>query len=151
MALVYLAGPIKGLNYGTAADWRLQTANRFAWDGTGIKCLNPMRDKEELETEESLQSDYPGLLTKGRHIYARDFNDVKRADVVLVNYLHAPDRPGSGGTAWEIGLAHAWQKPIVMCVTKDSPYYHHLLVNSAGFVVETLEDGITAVKSLLGV
>ena len=149
MPLVYLAGPIKGLDYDTAMGWRKEVQR--ALGPTAIHTISPMRDKEDLEYEYALPSDKPGLLTQGRHIYARDFNDVKRADVILVNYLHAPDRPGSGGTAWEIGLAHAWQIPIIMCVTADSPYYHPLLVNSAGFVVETLEDGITAVKSLLGV
>ena len=150
MALVYLAGPIRGLDYETAMGWREEVVWEF--EDLPITCISPMRDKEDLIEEKCLVSAYSGLLTKGRHIYARDFNDVKRCDVVLVNFLYVPvGHQVNGGTAWEIGLAHAWQKPIVICVTEDNPYYHSLLVNSVGFVVETLEDGIVAVKSLLGV
>lgn len=143
MSLVYLAGPIKGLTSEEAGRWRGVAS--YALNPKGLTCINPMRDK-------GTEIDEGGLLTKARHIYARDYNDVRRCDVVLANFLDIPaGHVIGGGTFWEIGLAHAWLKPIVICVTEDNPYYHPLPFFSAGFVVETLEDGITAVKSLLGV
>ncbi len=153
MSLVYLAGPIKGLDYETAMGWRQEVAQSLSLKpapfkglrATGIHCLNPMRDK-------GTAIDESGLLTKARHIYSRDLNDVRRCDVFLANFLNVPaGHVIGGGTFWEIGVAHERGTPIVMCITEDSPYYHPLPVFSAGFVVETLEDGITAVKSLLGV
>ncbi len=143
MPLVYLAGPIKGLDYDTAMGWRWEVGAALL--PNGIFSANPMRDK-------GTAIDESGLLTKARHIYTRDLYDVRRCDVLLANFLNVPEgHLIGGGTFWEIGIAHERGTPIVMCITEDSPYYHPLPVHSAGFVVETLEDGITAVKSLLGV
>jgi hypothetical protein len=43
--LVYLAGPIRGLNYDSANDWRSYTCEKLADGNSGIIGVSPMRAK----------------------------------------------------------------------------------------------------------
>src|SRR4051794_28218363 len=91
--LVYLAGPISGLNYEGATDWRDYAKLMLrAW---GIKALSPLREQEHMKSigvfsdagteTERLQS--PMSTPKGLTI--RDRWDAMRCDVLLVNLVGA--------------------------------------------------------------
>ena len=57
--LVYLAGPIKGLNYEGCTSWREYAAKELAKDG--IEALSPMRAKDFLK-------DLPLIVERQRFI-----------------------------------------------------------------------------------
>ena len=116
MKTVYLAGPITGLTYEGATDWREYAKRRLK--EYGILGVSPMRGKEFLKALGSMPS---GDQAKGsdRHglslphgFVARDRLDVRRADAVLMNLLGA--ERVSIGTMVEIGWADAFLKPVVL-------------------------------------
>jgi nucleoside 2-deoxyribosyltransferase len=88
--LVYLAGPIGGLSYNEATNWRDQAATDLA--PFGIKCLSPMRGKDYLREEAILKgTGYDDtLLSNNRAIVTRDRMDVTNCDALLMNLLGAP-------------------------------------------------------------
>lgn len=95
--LVYLAGPITGLTWGESTDWREYVKNY-------ISTLSPLRGKQRLrEIAGNIPimdsyEDHP--LTTAKGINTRDYNDVKRADAIFVNFLGA--KKVSIGTVMEI-------------------------------------------------
>src|SRR5688572_20386966 len=51
---VYLAGPITGLSYGGATQWRDSVVDQLARRAPHIRCLDPMRAKQHLSQMESI-------------------------------------------------------------------------------------------------
>ncbi len=90
-AMVYLAGPITGLTYDTATDWR-EMARGFL-ETYNITGISPMRAKEYLGAEKRIEGSYEDTaLSSAKGITTRDRWDVSRSDVMLVNLLDA-DKP----------------------------------------------------------
>ena|SRR5579862_8554531 len=117
--LVYLAGPITGLTYEGATDWREYTKDKLA--KFGILGISPMRAKTFLKGLSSMPSGEHGAgsldphgLAKPHGFVARDRLDVRRCDGVLMNLLGA--ERVSIGTMVEIGWADAFHKPVVLCM-----------------------------------
>jgi nucleoside 2-deoxyribosyltransferase len=115
---VYLCGPITG----NASDWLWRgTATR--WFGRmGIDTLNPLRGKDPKAISDQ------GLRYKGQlaspEMGDRDSMDIQQADVILACFPYAPPRQ-SIGSLMEMGMAHAWSKPIVLC-TSENVFRDHL-------------------------
>src|SRR5579859_5285939 len=93
---IYLAGPITGLPYGEARNgWREAFAGMMAAQSPHIECFSPMRAKEFLEGEQSLQCKGEELKSLGvalaspRGILTRDFNDVTHRDAMIACFLGA--------------------------------------------------------------
>lgn len=147
MSLVYLAGPITGLSYEGAVDWRESAIAELA--KAGICGLSPMRAKAYLSKELSIAADYPKLsLSCAKGITTRDRWDCQRADVVLVN-LRDADRV-SIGTVMELGWGDAYGVPIVLIMEPNGNLHDHPMVREvAGFTVGTLEEGLAVVRALL--
>ena len=150
--LVYLAGPIAGISGVDATDWRHYSLARL--EIHAIECLSPMRAKHSLVEQEKISTNYHdyekfGTFFTSKAIMARDFNDVRRCDVLLVNLLGAP-RP-SLGTVVELAWAFAMQKPAVVAIeAQGNPNDGHPLIHEAvPFRVETLDDAIDAVAVIL--
>lgn len=151
---VYLAGPIAGLGYTEATDWRDQ-AIQFL-DDCGIHGLSPMRAKEYLQHVErdvgfsATCEEYGHLspLSGPRGIMTRDHFDATRCDVLLVNLLGA--RKVSIGTTMELAWAYQCRTPIV-CVMEAGNVHEHCMVTEAiGFRCGTLDEGLHVVRSILG-
>ena len=146
--LIYTAGPITGLTYIGATDWREYVESRMP---DHILTMSPMRGKQrlELEKEEVIKDSYENNpLTSEKGISARDFNDVQRADLLLVNFLGA-ERP-SLGTAMEIAWAKVLNIPIVMVIDKEgNPHDHAMIRNACGFIVHDLDHAIDIVITVL--
>jgi nucleoside 2-deoxyribosyltransferase len=151
--LVYLAGPISGLNFAGASDWRLDAkAELAAW---GIKALSPLRNQEHLKkvgvftnaAAETARLESPMSMPKGLTI--RDRWDAMRCDVLLVNLLGATKV--SIGTVMEIAWADAKQIPIVTAIEADgsNPHEHAMLDHCIGFRVQTLWDAYDVTRQLL--
>jgi len=149
--LVYLAGPIGGLTYGGATDWREELTRRFA--AVGIEALSPMRGKEHLSKLDVIPSSssptHKTPLSTPRGINTRDRWDATRCDMLLVNLLGA-SKP-SFGTVLEIGYAVGADplKPIVLVMEPDNIHRHAMILDNAGYVVETLAEAEWVVCSLL--
>ena len=168
---VYLAGPITGLSFKGATDWRAWAKTElimFQIDG-----FSPLRAKQYLKGEEKIdgsplayQDVHPLSAPKG--ICTRDREDVRRADVVLMNLLGA--ERVSVGSMIEIGWADAFRVPLVVVMEggvqyqalpvtdaatdvvalgKTNPHHHAMVNQLAGYVVGDLESAITVVKALV--
>lgn len=146
--LVYLAGGIAGLSGAAATDWR-RDAHRLLL-GRGVETLSPMRSKYYLQEAQSISMNYNdyadyGAFFTSRGIMARDFNDVKRCDALLVNLLGLT-KP-SLGTCMELAWAYALQKPAVVAIEcEGNPHDNHPMLHEAmAFRVDTLDEAIDAV------
>ena len=125
----------------------------------GIKGLSPMRGKEYLSHIESLPAlknadeDYEysalGVLSSSRGIMTRDYFDCNRCTVLLVNLAGA--KTVSIGTVMEIAWAYARRTPIVAIIERHgNPHEHGMLREALGYRVETLEEALHLVKSIIG-
>lgn len=103
--VVYLAGPITGLKGSEAKDWRIKAKEALK---NSFRVLDPLRGKGIEDSKTICNYTMKGPRTV-RAIFHRDYYDVKRADVILVNL----NGPKSLGTMAEMAWAFAWQKPII--------------------------------------
>lgn len=146
MKSVYLAGPITGLSWEEATEWR----NRMIAElkPHGIMCYSPLRAKNYLSHLDKMADQYPEtVLSSSRGIYTRDRWDATRCDVLFVNFLGATRV--SIGTVLEIAWADSADRPIILVMEENNPHRHSMVMECAGFVVATLDEGIHIVKSLL--
>lgn len=151
--LVYLAGGIAGLSGKDATDWRKTAGQWLAF--REIESLDPMRAKSQLSGPERISTDFRhyaplGTFFTAKGIMARDFNDVKRSNALLVNLLGL-EKP-SMGTIMELAWAYAMQKPaVVVMEATGNPHDNHPMLHEAmPFRVTTLEEGIDTVAVVLG-
>jgi len=101
--LIYLSGPMTGMDRGAMTNWREDAktcAPHHTW-------LDPTRAS-------NLVSEEIGCFT-------RDYNDVKRSDLVLVN-LRQECKDISIGTMFEIAWAYEMRKPIILIVNPDTSH-----------------------------
>ena len=145
--LVYLAGPITGLTFDGATDWRDKAIAELK--DVGITGLSPLRAKEYLKGSKAISDAYPdfGLSTE-QAITARDRFDCQRAGLVLFNFLGA--EKVSIGSCIEIGWADAARVPIILVIEKTGSVHDHAMVRAvSGWRVDTLEDGLHIAKAVL--
>jgi len=144
--LAYLAGPITGLAYESATDWRQYVIDRLPPHIVGV---SPLRGKDYLPKEENLKEQYPELhpMSTEDGIMTRDFFDVHRADALLVNFLEATRV--SIGTVMEISWAHMLRKPVVVVMEKDNIHQHPMLRKASSLIVPSLDAGIDLVDRLI--
>lgn len=149
---IYLAGGIAGLSGDEATDWRIQTAIALSY--RDIEALDPMRAKLVLSQQPWISTNFNdyadcGAFFTSRGIMARDFNDVKRCDALLVNLLGLT-KP-SMGTIMELAWAYALQKPAVVAIERTgNPHDGHPMLHEVmPFRLETLDEAIDAVAVIL--
>jgi nucleoside 2-deoxyribosyltransferase len=149
---IYLAGPITGLTHDEARyGWRQQFVDLLKEDT--IECFSPMRGKETLAGIGKLSAN-PGTygsdpISQPAGIVGRDGNDVRQADAVVACFLESGGRP-SLGTAWEIGIAHDRQIPIVCIALPGDPNRDHVILGRCyAYSVETLDAAVRCLRYLL--
>jgi len=150
---VYLAGPISGLDYAGAVDWRTDVQSALA--AVGIKAFSPMRAKEYLKGTREFSSDttacehYGTLscLSSPRGITTRDRFDAANCGVLLVNLLSA--QKVSIGTVMEIAWADAVRTPIVLVMEPHGNVHDHAMITECvGFRVPTLGEAVSVVRAI---
>jgi nucleoside 2-deoxyribosyltransferase len=142
---VYLAGPITGLSWEEATAWRNQMIAEMK--PLGIQCYSPLRAKVYLSHLNSIpNATATQPLSTARGIYTRDKWDATRCDVLFVNFLGA--QKVSTGTVLEIAWADAKDIPIILVMEEDNIHRHAMIMECAGYVVPTLDDGMHILKSL---
>lgn len=148
MKTVYLAGPISGLSFDGANDWRLDFINKLA--SHGIRGLSPLRSKDYLKKEDNLRDEYnEHVLSCSRGIYTRDRYDSLNCDILFVNLLGATKV--SIGTMMEIAWADSKKTPIVLAIEKEGNIHDHAMIREAtGFRVDSLMSGLNVIRAILG-
>lgn len=150
---VYLAGPIRGLNYNEATEWREKAT--AALKDVGIDAMSPMRAKKYLQGVsnaggEKLADSYAEFpLSTMKAIVTRDRNDCTRSDMVIM-YLKGA-KTVSIGSVLEVAWADGARVPIVLVMEKDKSnlHEHGMIREMCGFHVETLEEALDVVKAVL--
>lgn len=144
--IAYLAGPITGLSYGNAVDWRDEFCDLLPEE---IEGMSPLRGKHYLENEDSIAAAYEDIvLSSSRGIITRDYNDCKRSDIVIANFLGA--QKVSIGTVMEIAWAKAFQIPAIVVMEKEgNPHDHPMINESTGFRVDSLREAVDIATVLL--
>lgn len=142
---VYLVGPITGLSYGEATDWRDYAIRRL--DDSNIKGVSPMRCKEYLMQEKIIADEYTQkVMSCAKGITARDRWDCHRCDAILANFLGATKV--SIGSILELAWADAAGKPIVLVMEPDNVHQHAMVNEICSFKVSTLDEGLAVVEAL---
>jgi nucleoside 2-deoxyribosyltransferase len=150
---VYLAGPIRGLNYDEATKWRELATEELA--KVGIDAMSPMRAKRYLlgatnaggDKLADAYADYP--LSTMKAIVTRDRHDCMKCNMVIM-YLKGA-KTVSIGSVLEIAWADAARVPVVLVMEKDKSnvHEHGMVREMCGFHVETLEEALSVVKAVL--
>lgn len=143
---VYLAGPITGLSYGEATGWRYEASEALLPE---IIPLSPLRCKDYLQGEGVLADQYHGLnvLSSQRGIVARDYNDVRRSDAILVNMLGATRV--SIGTVMEIAWAKSFSVPVILVMEEENVHNHAMLRECVDFWVKSIEEACHVTRALI--
>jgi nucleoside 2-deoxyribosyltransferase len=150
--LVYLAGPITGLTFDDAADWRARASADLG--AYGIKCLSPLRAKEILRAVGRLSGTgeeyaHLGVLSLPRGVTTRDRYDATRCDALLVNLLGA--ERVSIGTVMEIAWADLCRIPVVVAIEdRGNPHEHMMIAECIGFRVPSLQEAVNVVAAIAG-
>jgi nucleoside 2-deoxyribosyltransferase len=123
--VVYLCGPINGCTDAEAKDWRAEAKAKFC-------SIDPMT------------RDYRGKeATCYREIVELDKRDIRRCDVVLVNY----SKP-SVGTSMEIFYAWTLGKPVVLWCPQDCVLSPWLLYHSTA-IVHSLHGAVAKIEDIV--
>lgn len=146
---IYLAGPISGLLYASAVNWRHYAKQHLAEHG--IDAFSPMRAKQFLAAVQGVIEPFTtheNPLATSKGIMCRDHTDCVRADALLVNFLGA--RRVSLGTAMELAWAYDRHIPVVVVAEADNPNIVHPMAHEAiDFRVDTLDEGLALIRTIL--
>lgn len=147
MKKIYLAGPISGLTYDGAQDWRVAFQKDI---DSRIACYSPLRGKEFLKMRGPLEGSYQEWpLSTDQGITARDRNDCTTADLVIFNLLGAKKRV-SIGTMIELGWADANRVPAILIMEKEGNVHEHPMVRmTTQFRVDNIPDAILLAETIL--
>ena len=148
---VYLAGPITGKTVAGANDWRHAAATQLA---DVVWTLDPLRGKDYLHAligdgiyDRTYPDDHP--MSAGHGIYRRDSWDVRRCDMLLVNFVGATQV--SIGTVMEIAWAEAAGKYVLVAMEADNVHQYPMIIEAASLIVPTLKEALALVPVMLGV
>lgn len=145
---VYLAGPIAHNTYLQAEGWRDDASHMLNLGSGGrIEAYSPLRGKEDLVPHDTALTSkpYPGHpMTSSRGIMARDYNDVKTADLMFVNLLGAEKL--SVGTIMEMAFAYAHRIPTIVVMEDEGNVHdnHAMLMQTYDYRFTNLDDACDA-------
>lgn len=149
---VYLAGPIAGLTYDEAQDWRAKA--KFALEqpfpGGMIQAYSPLRGKADVlpaPTAYQPAAKFAHPLATDRAIMRRDHFDCVGADAILANLERAP-RP-SLGTAMELAWAYDHHIPVVAIYDDGGLHDHPMIREAISHRARDLPEAIRLIRSIL--
>jgi hypothetical protein len=149
--LVYLCGPIAGLTYDEANDWRQRFVAEIATWSWPIKALSPLRYREELRLAGRLQGAVPlelkGVINTPRGAALRDELDVRRCQFLFANFIGATKI--SQFSLAEIGMARGLRKTIIAVMEPDNIHHHRVMDHWLDYIEADLESGLTLLKHLI--
>lgn len=135
---LFLAGPLTGISYRDALDWRSYVESKLPPD---VIAFSALRGKEYVAKEAVLKDAYPHhLLSTPQGTITRDRFDVSRCDALFVNFLKA-DRV-SIGTIMEMAWADSWRIPIILAMENGNIHDHAFVRQVAAFITDDLDEAI---------
>lgn len=145
MKSIYLAGPISGLSYNETTSWRQYIRRKLP---DRIVGYSPMRAKSYLQNKMHISHSYEeSLLSSQRGLFARDMNDCRICDALMVNFLDS--EKVSIGTVMEIS-AFWWQrKPIILIMKNGNIHDHPMIREACPLVTHSLDEAIHVVTTVL--
>jgi nucleoside 2-deoxyribosyltransferase len=141
---VYLAGPITGLEFDEAKDWR-DSSSPFVrrLRALGWTELSPMRNKEKFRVQGKLSA----FFDEGAAAVQQDLTDIEEAEAVILNVLGATHV--SLGSMAEMGYAYALGRPVILVTEGEDNCHHHVFTDYMGTVqVSSLNAAIKALQNL---
>jgi len=127
MKIVFLSGPMRGIPREEALAWRKNASKLLS---KRFRVLHALRGRESRET-----------FTDSRAAVIRDLNDIKNADILLVNDTFK----GCSmiGTSMEVFFAHEEKKPVILFGNAHAgdywlDYHSHLRVKNLKEACEVL-------------
>ncbi len=155
--VLYLAGPITGLGYSDALDWREEVRTRLASSAPHVECVDPMRAKQHLAEVESIgPHGHAGGLLNSHAVVARDMWDVDRCEVMLLNLTGA--RQISIGSMVELGRASARGKFVIVVLSPEetgdaadagrNPHDHLFVFELASMVAPSIDEALVVIESI---
>lgn len=150
---IYLAGPIKGLNFDEATTWRINAIRMLA--DIGIDGMSPMRGKEYLKKEldigdsKKLRDRYDNYpLSTAKAIMCRDFKDCTKSDAIIMYLLGA--KTVSIGSTMEVAWGFHARVPIILVMEKEgNPHEHSMITEAINFRVDNLEEAVYVAARLI--
>lgn len=143
---VYLAGPIEGKTVVEAVGWREICSTYF--ERHGVMGISPLRGMDFLSGEEYVRAPYAQHpMATSKALTTRDRNDVRTADVLLVNLLGMGTRI-STGTMIELGWADAYRVPVVLVRLVNCISKHPMVDEIVGFETDNLEHALNIVLTI---
>lgn len=155
--VVYVAGPMTGLAWDDAYDWREKV--RIALPDCEVR--SPLRGKAWLRRENVIESsEYPMPFGSKNAIIKRDHWDVQCADLVIANFedtavgkLQVEDfdnaQIASIGTCFELAWAYEFGTPIISIIPEGNIHRHAFIEAASLEIVPDLETAITLAHTLL--
>jgi hypothetical protein len=154
---LFLSGPITGLSYRGACDWRTHVRSRLGVEAPHVECGDPMRGRRHLADVERIDTEsHKNGLLDGHAAVARDLWDVDRCDVLLMNLTGACDV--SIGSMVELGRASSKGKFVIVVLPSDelgeeagpnrNPHDHLFIHELASVVVDTVDEALYVVTTL---
>lgn len=155
--VLYLGGPITGLGYTDALDWREEVRMRLASSAPHIECIDPMRAKQHLAGVESIgPHGHAGGLLNSHAVVARDMWDVDRCDIILLNLIGAQQI--SIGSMVELGRANARGKFVIVVLPPEetgsdagagrNPHDHLFVFELASMVAPSVDEALVVIESI---
>ncbi|KKM73743.1 hypothetical protein LCGC14_1407400 [marine sediment metagenome] len=144
---VYLCGPMTGETYDEATSWRIYVER--ALSARSIGTISPLRGKAFLEVDGVLgNTNDSSPLESAEGIVTRDYWDVSRCDILLVNFLGA--KIVSIGSCFEIAWAFERNIPIIIVMEKSGNVHEHCFISvcSGGFQVTSLAEAIELIERI---
>lgn len=140
---LYLAGPMSGLTWRQALEWRKQATDILH---THWRIINPVRHQVSVEQLDEIipcgvQDDsHTALHLCATGLCAQDEFYIDQSDWLLCNYLDAV-RP-SFGTVWEQGYAWGRNKHILSVIEPGSLHDHPFVRRRSHVFTPNLDDAI---------
>lgn len=135
---IFLAGPLTGVSYKDALEWRKYVESKLPAD---IIAFSALRGKIYIANEHLLNDAYPEhLLSTPQGTVTRDRYDVSRCDALFVNFLDT-DKV-SIGTIMEMAWADSKRIPVILAMEDGNIHDHAFVRQVAAFITRDLDEAI---------
>jgi nucleoside 2-deoxyribosyltransferase len=143
---VYLAGPITGVSYDAATEWREYARQKLAPD---IETFSPLRGKDYLVGVNAIEEKLVANHTRStdRAITTTSRFDATSRDLMLVNLLGA--KTVTIGTMVEMGWADEAGKPVVLVMEPGNIHDNAIVRGLPGYITSSLDDALNTVRGVL--
>jgi nucleoside 2-deoxyribosyltransferase len=140
----YLAGMIHGSVIKECKFWRRKIVEHYMnWKGTG----QPYKDLYFLDPccgEENVSSDGMTSDLPSKTILDKDYNAVKKCDLLVVNMDTFGIKRAPVGTIIETAFAYEFRKPIIMITDEDVYLRHPFVSNMVSWYFKSVDEMLNA-------